>query len=53
MEAQRPIDLSAEERQTVQGLLRRHLPGAAAWVHGSRAKRTARPASDLDLVARI
>lgn len=42
--------MSAEQRQTVLALLERHLPGAAAWVHGSRAKWTARPQSDLDLV---
>ena len=50
MEARCPIAMTAGERQTVQALLRRYLPGAAAWVHGSRAKRTSRPASDLDLV---
>ena len=50
MEADHPIAMTAEERQTVQALLRRHLPGAAAWVHGSRAKQTSHPASDLDLV---
>ena len=44
------IDITTEDRQTVLALLQRHLPGTAAWVHGSRVKWTARPQSDLDLV---
>ena len=44
------VDISAEQRETVLALLRRHLPGTAAWVYGSRAKWTSRPHSDLDLV---
>ncbi len=46
----RRIDLAAEDRRTVLALLDRHLPGVEAWVYGSRAKRTSRPHSDLDLV---
>ena len=44
------IDITADERKTVLALLKRHLPGTAAWVYGSRAKWTSRPQSDLDLV---
>ena len=44
------IDLTTEQRRTVLELLDRYLPGTAAWVYGSRAKRTSRPQSDLDLV---
>ena len=44
------IDITTEERQTVLGLLQRHLPGPAAWVYGSRVKWTSTPKSDLDLV---
>lgn len=44
------VDMTAEQRATVLALLERHLPGVAAWVYGSRAKWTARPQSDLDLV---
>ena len=44
------IDITTEERQTVLGLLQRHLPGTAAWVYGSRVKWTSRRQSDLDLV---
>ena len=44
------IDLTTEQRATVLALLKRHLPGTTAWVYGSRAKWTARPQSDLDLV---
>ena len=44
------IDLTTEQRAAVLVLLERHLPGTTAWVYGSRAKWTARPHSDLDLV---
>lgn len=43
------IDLAPEHRETVLALLRKHLPGAAAWAYGSRAQWTAEPHSDLDL----
>ena len=45
-----PIDITTEQRKAVLALLRRHLPGTAAWVYGSRAKWTSRLQSDLDLV---
>ena len=44
------IDMTGKQRKTVLDLLERHLPGRTAWVYGSRAKWTARPQSDLDLV---
>ena len=44
------IDITAEQRKTLIALLQRHLPETTAWVYGSRAKWTARPESDLDLV---
>ena len=44
------IDITAEQRKTLLELLERYLPNTAAWVYGSRAKRTSRPQSDLDLV---
>ena len=50
MGLERPIDITAKQRQTVLTLLQRHLPRTEAWVYGSRAKWTARPQSDLDLV---
>ena len=43
------IDLAPEHREIVLALLRKHLPGAAAWAYGSRAQWTAKPHSDLDL----
>ena len=46
----RAIDITAEQRETVLALLQRHLPNTTAWVYGSRAKWTARPQSDLDMV---
>ena len=44
------IDVTAEQQQTIQGLLQRYLPGTAAWAYGSRVKWTSRSHSDLDLV---
>lgn len=45
------IDITKGQRKTLLALLRRHIPGVAVWVYGSRVKWTARPNSDLDLVA--
>ena len=45
------IDLTVEQRNQLTTLLRRFLPGVAVWAYGSRVKWTARPNSDLDLVA--
>jgi predicted nucleotidyltransferase len=45
------IDITAEQRETLLALLRRFVPGVAVWAYGSRVKRSARPNSDLDLVA--
>ena len=45
-----PIDITAEQRKTLVTLLNRHLPNTTAWVYGSRAKWSARPQSDLDVV---
>ncbi|NGZ08179.1 MAG: restriction endonuclease subunit S [Nitrospira sp. LK70] len=45
------IDLTTEQRTMLSALLRRFLPGVAVWAYGSRVKWTARPNSDLDLVA--
>ncbi len=50
MEPDRAIDIGAEQRKTVLALLKKHLPNTAAWAYGSRAKWTARPQSDLDMV---
>jgi type I restriction enzyme S subunit len=45
------IDLTKEQRNMLSELLRQVLPGVAVWAYGSRVKWTARPTSDLDLVA--
>ena len=45
------IDITVEQRKTLLALLRRFIPGIAVWAYGSRVKGTARPNSDLDLVA--
>ena len=44
------IDITAEERRIILGLLDQHLPATAAWAYGSRVKWTSRPQSDLDIV---
>lgn len=45
------IDITKEQRKTLIGLLRRFIPDVEVWAYGSRVKWTARPNSDLDLVA--
>ena len=45
------IDISVGDHKLVLGLLKQHLPNVAVWAYGSRIKWTARPQSDLDLVA--
>ena len=45
------IDISDDQWVVLIGLLRRFLPDVEVWAHGSRVKWTARPTSDLDLVA--
>ena len=50
MGVSRTIDITAGQRKTILKLLKRYLPGTAAWVYGSRVKWTSRPQSDLDLV---
>ena len=44
------IDITDDQRKVVYELIERHLPNTTTWVYGSRAKWTARPQSDLDMV---
>lgn len=46
---QPPIDLSPQDWREVVRILREQVPGMEVWAFGSRAKRTAKPYSDLDL----
>ena len=46
----RTIDITVEQRKTLQALIEKHLPNTAVWVYGSRVQWTARPQSDLDMV---
>ncbi len=48
--APQTLRLSEKHRAMVQNLLARYLSGVEAWVYGSRARGTAKPWSDLDLV---
>ncbi|MBI2423966.1 MAG: nucleotidyltransferase domain-containing protein [Candidatus Hydrogenedentes bacterium] len=45
------LDLTAAQHEQITALLTHHLPGVEVWAFGSRVKHTARPNSDLDLVA--
>jgi type I restriction enzyme S subunit len=45
------VDITPAQKKTILALLQRHIPGVAVWAYGSRVKWTARPNSDLDLVA--
>lgn len=50
--AEPPIQVSPAEWRTVQDILRARIPGRTVWAFGSRARRTAKPFSDLDLAVR-
>ncbi len=45
------LEITTEQRKTLTALLQRFIPDVAVWAYGSRIKGTARPNSDLDLVA--
>lgn len=44
------VEVDSEDLVTVKAILRAHLPGREVWAFGSRARRCAKPYSDLDLV---
>ena len=43
------IDIRPDHLRMVNDILQRHVPQYEVWAFGSRAKRTAKPHSDLDL----
>lgn len=43
------IDISPGDLKIVRDILRKHVPDCEVWAFGSRAKRTAKTYSDLDL----
>jgi predicted nucleotidyltransferase len=45
-----PIDIHPRQWAIVRRILQKHVPGCEVWAFGSRAKWTAKPYSDLDLV---
>jgi len=45
-----PIDLNPRYWEIVRDILARHVPQYEVWAFGSRARRTAKEYSDLDLV---
>ncbi len=49
-ETETSLQLSPHHAAIVRTLLHQYVPSAEVWVYGSRAKGTARPSSDLDLV---
>jgi type I restriction enzyme S subunit len=44
-----PIDISPAQWKIVRDILQQNAPQYPVWAFGSRAKRTAKPFSDLDL----
>jgi len=44
-----PIDIAPTDWVIVQEILQKHVPDREVWAFGSRAKRTAKTYSDLDL----
>lgn len=49
MNEQPPIDIRPDHWEIVCKILRHHIPNREVWAFGSRARRTAKPYSDLDL----
>ncbi len=49
MDEQPNIEMDPRDWEEVKRILSRHVPGLEVWVFGSRAKRAAKPYSDLDL----
>ncbi len=47
------IQLSEKHLSIIRGLLHTYIPNTLVWAFGSRVKFTAKPSSDLDLVAFI
>ncbi len=44
------ISILPSEWEILRRLLQKHVPAATVWAFGSRARRTAKPYSDLDIV---
>ena len=51
IEENRPMDITSKQREIILALLKRYLPNTEVWAYGSRIKGTAKPYSDLDMVA--
>ena len=45
------IDITPQQREIILNLLKKYIPNTEVWAYGSRVKWTAKPHSDLDLVA--
>ena len=43
------IDICPDHLRMVNGILQKHVPRYEVWAFGSRARRTSKPHSDLDL----
>ncbi len=48
-ECEARIDIAPDHLRIVRAIVRRHVPHVPAWAFGSRARRDAKPSSDLDL----
>ena len=50
MEVEKDVDVTPEQKQIILDLLKKHIPDTEVWAYGSRAKRTAKSYSDLDVM---
>lgn len=51
MDVMPKIQMTTSDWEILRDLLQRHISGVRVWAFGSRVTGTARPSSDLDLVA--
>ena len=49
MDVTPPIEIKPQDWSVVLRILQEQVPGVEVWAFGSRARRTAKPYSDLDL----
>ena len=51
MGVKRNIDITTAQKKIVLDLLKTYIPNTEVWAYGSRVRWTAKPHSDLDMVA--
>ena len=53
MAINKPLDITDEQREIIQLLIKKYLPDTLVWAFGSRVQYKAKKESDLDLAAFI